>query len=472
MERKGVEMISRNLGLFSARLTNDEVFVCSQDFIGERSLLSPIPPPNTSVSGGDSQIWTGLVTKQIAAPDLDRLKLVWQDAFRVLAEPTTRWRLLLGEAQWIEEGVYYAARPLDEDELVAYVAGEDEHRISFPVSPQDVIALVENHLAAESATEQTGFWKNLTTVEYATLLAVAELGPKTWSEFEGERIVEQWQQAEANRDGQSPTGWGWIIVPRGALELDPSSVSYALSLLQDRGLLTLLEGSRYAPSFELVGLLSSLKQMERYAVIDFWMQNGQGELQNIYFVFVFGNGALWLLDFGGQYADNSRVVLRSITPLHVDRMLEHLVELTWLPTILTDDKIGPTKEGDLMFNAHLANRPMLGHSPPEFAPRARFSRKRTLADIRRLILLHIEELPQQLKRQPNRLDILRSEGKYAWRFWWAQNAGTGTEVPVWIRLIDRMKSDLTYTPSPDKLSEAWAEFIQFFDLSDQLGGVQ
>ncbi|MBN1814243.1 MAG: hypothetical protein JXA14_20560 [Anaerolineae bacterium] len=139
----------------------------------------------------------------------------------------------------------------------------------------------------------------------------------------------------------------------------------------------------------------------------------------------------------------------------------------------------PTEQGNMVFNAHPDVRPMPGQGPrldldpylghPE---RAGFNPERAADDVRRLVLEHVEEMPNRLGRQPTRMDIMRGEGKNGQRLFWVQNAGSGQATPGGLQVLNRMKSDRTWTPSAEEADEAWHWFTDHLGLADQLGGIR
>ncbi len=134
----------------------------------------------------------------------------------------------------------------------------------------------------------------------------------------------------------------------------------------------------------------------------------------------------------------------------------------------------PTEKGGMVFNAHPDVSPMPGQGPlsGSLTRPAVVDAARAVQDVRRVALDDIRELPQHLGRPPNRIDILRYEGKHVRRAWWSSSAGQGAEPPPFVRILDAMKSDRTYTPSPAEVDEAWNGFVQFLDLRAELGGIR
>ncbi|MCD6285733.1 MAG: hypothetical protein J7M39_07470, partial [Anaerolineae bacterium] len=135
------------------------------------------------------------------------------------------------------------------------------------------------------------------------------------------------------------------------------------------------------------------------------------------------------------------------------------------------------EHGTTYFDAHPDVRP-LGGQEPLVNPTGRMRRLVSIdpaaaaADARRLVEEHVAQMPDHLGRPPTRLDILRSEGKHARRAWWVRHAGSGTEAPPGLRVLDRMKTDRTYVPGHEDLDAAWRAFTDTLSTNENLGEIR
>lgn len=311
--------------LLHARLAEAEWAACAHLTAGRRSPLSPLPAAGRAPEAS-APVWQRLTEIGIATVgEVPVLTPQWQTALDVLANARSRCRLALGTPEWIELSGFYVAGPWQRGSLVSCVPADGGCGIGFPSCRQDVADLVFNHLGDEVLPEPSGFRARFDALEFATLLAMAS-SREPVSRFTAQLLVEACAQPRPHR--ASPALWAgvapWSIV------LDEPSATSGLAAMRAHGCAYSVDGVHYASAPALADLLQALRDMERYAAVDFVAERPGGGERSFRFLVFISHSAWWMLDYGGDDRARAGVWVQSIVPQQLELVFARLARLTSL----------------------------------------------------------------------------------------------------------------------------------------------
>ncbi len=274
-----------------------------------------------------------------------RLTGTAQSALEALCRPNAVASALLGTRETAMTAAMYAARGVDEDALVSFLADPDEdaYIIGPGQSPSTLVDAVAAQVFAEPLGEAILFNAALPPVAFVTMLGILEWRlhtqlqamldrePAPVPALTAQAIWEVLAEGRMANDLAWPVALFTYLLPFLDFELDEGAIQSALAGLETEGLVSRAEDGRYTVSSSLLDLADALLPVVSYAALHVDVQDQTGAVNGTHLAFLRGGAALLMVQ---PVVDENGERVMALDSLEAERFAEIIFELG-LPGRLT-----------------------------------------------------------------------------------------------------------------------------------------
>jgi len=430
-----------------------------------RSNLSPLPTLDTIVLKDIDIEPTADYINSAGTNDFqDRSGFVLKKLLQTLSEANCFWNIVLGDGERPQEQGYYYSGPDLTNEFIYYSKDNQYHRITAPIPSEFLIALIEGHLNVSKIQDHALVYEDITQAEFMALLLIAAMGyenPGFFERINADSIISWWDNL-VEKEEISTIKWGKSFWP-APFEIDTNNLQDSVATLNEKGLLEEIKEAIYTPRKDLKVFLTSISKIKRTVLIDIWRSVSDPKILRFPMVLFTDGECLWMIDYGELFDDPPRVLLQSRTYFHLLDIFNRFMDITF--------GLGQEEQGDSShklfsrFNPTISSGviPTLHKSYFQTARRAQRSPKRTVYDLRQLILNHLKDKPDQSKQK-----VLQEQGQYALSLFWNDLMPESKNMDWFYINLSNIVFNPLYVPEEEELQVTWRAFINMFNLSHEL----